>query len=156
MKNKKVTYLLIVVTVVVWGTIGWKVYNALKKDNVPITVKNERGVSPKESDSIQLILDYRDPFLGDYDGPKRAAATNTQAAAVTNRQPVQTEPEVLPDFRYMGVIRIGTETKAMVNINGETILLAVNEYAGEFVLLNISDEKLVVKRNRKEYTLPLR
>ena len=75
MKNKKVTYLLIVLTAVIWGTIGWKVYNAFKEDNVPIAAKGERAMPQKESDPIRLILDYRDPFLGDYDGPKRTTPT---------------------------------------------------------------------------------
>ena len=156
MKNKKVTYLLLILTVVIWGTIGWKVYNALKDDSIPVMAVNERVAPQKESDPIRLILNYRDPFLGDYNESKRPISSNSQIATIANnKQPVPSEPEVLPNFRYKGIIRVGTETKAMVNISGETVLFGINEHIGDFMISGISDEKLVVKRNKKEYSLPL-
>lgn len=64
MKNKKTTYLLLVLSIVVWGAAGWKVYNAFHTQPEVPTVKKETKTVLK--DSISLLLNYRDPFLGKY------------------------------------------------------------------------------------------
>ena len=155
MKNKKITYLLIVLTVAIWGTIGWKVYQALRKDDIPVISGNNIPLPKQDNSTPSLLLNYRDPFLGGYSEPVREVRVNNNPQSVVNRQPIIEEPEISPNFRYKGVIRVGAEIQAMVSVNGETLLFKANDQVGQFVISNILDDKLVVRMNKKEYTIPL-
>jgi len=155
MKNKKATYLLILLTIVIWGTIGWKVYRTLREDNIPITASSSKHIPKQVNNVPSLLLNYRDPFLGDYSEPLREEHVNTKPQSVMAKQPVIEEPEIFSDFQYKGIIKIGSEVQAMVYLDGETILCKVNDQVGEFVISNIFDDKLIVRRNKKERTLPL-
>ncbi len=153
MKKKATTYLLLILCVVVWGTIGWKVYAALQ-ENTPIPVPPVKvAVAPKK-DTISLLLNYRDPFLGGY--PKhKATVEKTVTEPAVHREVYAAPPqeEIVPDFQYKGVIRFGKMTQAIVNRNGESLMLKANETVGEFSVVQITDSKLVVSRKNKKYEL---
>ena len=65
-KNKKVTYLLIVLVALIWGLIFYKIYanfggNRLVEKNLPPSVAK---VEDGQRDSVfTLSFDYPDPFL---------------------------------------------------------------------------------------------
>lgn len=155
MKKKATTYILLSLCLVIWGTIGWKVYSAMQ-DDIPVPVNKIPAQAIPPKDTIALLLNYRDPFLGGYS--KQATQVEEPPREVAPKQEVnagQTETEVVPDFQYKGTIRMGKTTKAIVNRNGESMLLKANGRVGEFNILRIEDSRLVVTRKNKRYELPV-
>ncbi len=153
MKKKVTTYVLLTLCIVIWGTIGWKVYSALQDDTpVPVRAAKVAAVPPKETPS--LLLNYRDPFLGGYPQQKVKTEKASPEPVVERREyaePPQTE--VVPDFQYKGIIRFGKMTQAIINRNGESLMLKANEKVGEFNVVQITEAKLVVSRKNKKYEL---
>lgn len=156
MKNRKsTTSVLLLLCIVVWGTIGWKVFSNLN-DSPVLVAQIAKPVMAIRKDSIRLLLNYRDPFLGDYLMEDSSRTEVVQEAAYVNPEPnLGFEQETPPDFQYKGTIRIGKTSQAIVARQDENILLNVRDKIGEFVVLNISEEILTVSRAGKKYQLSI-
>nr|WP_320059421.1 hypothetical protein [uncultured Bacteroides sp.] len=155
MKNNKITtYILLLLSAGVWGIIAWRVYASLKDDTPGIQSVAKAPKKMKE-DTIALLLNYRDPFLGDY--PKGKTTIKEQKAKPVPAKQVNIQPqaEILPDFQYKGVIRLGKESQVIVSRNGENVMLKLKDKIGEFNVAEIRDDKLVVSCKGKKYDLPL-
>lgn len=66
MKNKKTVYFLVPIVLAIWGMIGWKVYAAIggrEKDVSIPSAEKKIKISTGISDTLELIANYRDPFL---------------------------------------------------------------------------------------------
>lgn len=156
MKYRKSTIsVLLFLCFAVWGTIGWKVYNNLKDPPVPVS-RVSKPVMPEKKDSINLLLNYQDPFLGDFlieDEPTTEVVQEPNFE--TLEQQMGYREEIIPNFQYKGIIRIGKVSQAIVAHQDENILLSVQDKIGEFVVLKITEEALTVSRAGKKYELNL-
>lgn len=154
MKNKKVTYLLLVLSIALWGFIGWKVYNAFNYDQPEIpTVKKE--VIMAEKDSIVLLLNYRDPFLGKYSSrsiTKDTLPTKRQTVpAVSPQKQVPTSPTV----QYKGAMNVGNTSMAILQKNGKVLTIKIGEEIDGYKLTKIDDNKIILSKERKKYEIPI-
>lgn len=156
MKNRKrTTSVLLLLCIVIWGTIGWRVFNNLNDSPVPVA-QVAKSVMEIKKDSISLLLNYRDPFLGDYLMEDSSRAEVVQEVVYVNPEPdLGFEQEVTPDFQFKGTIRIGKTSQAIVTRQDENILLNVRDKIGEFVVLDISENILTVSRTGKKYQLSI-
>ncbi len=156
MKKKATILILLFLCIVVWGTIGWKVYSALQEET-PVLVASVKAPAPKaQPDTLALLLDYRDPFLGGYPQQrKQVEETSLRQAVDREVYAEQPQEEVIPDFEYKGVVRMGQTTQAIVSRHGENLMVKVNEKVGEFSVLKITDNTLLVSRKNKQYELPI-
>ncbi|MDR0961935.1 MAG: hypothetical protein LBM62_05180 [Mediterranea sp.] len=154
MKTKKFTVpLLLILSIVIWGTIAWKVYAAMHEpsDAIPVIAATPKPVKPEEP---KLLLNYKDPFLGDYPPASQA----NEEKPVQKVSPVvrhTTEPirEVAPDFTYKGFMRMGKEVKALVELDGKSIQLKVGDQLGVFKIQLIEPHKLTVLHQSRKYEL---
>lgn len=154
MKNKKVTYFLLVLSVGLWGFIGWKVYAAFNftQPEIP-TVKKEPTIVSE--DSVALLLNYRDPFLGKYSQtillkdtlPKRRKSMTVSVAPK--------QAPTLPNVQFKGVINVGKKSMAIVQKSGKVITLKVGEEVDGFKLTKIDDSKIILSKERKRYEIPI-
>ena len=159
MKNKRASVvILLFVSLLVWGMIGWKVYAGLQP--APSVLPTRKTVErPAEPAGLAetLLLNYRDPFLDDSD-----RLVDTSA-----RQPMQAVPsgnaghyevpseEVQPDFHYKGMIRVGKSFQAIV-VSGEySRLLQRGDKVDGFTVKSIAEEQLVVTRKGKSYKISI-
>src|SRR5436190_1487204 len=67
MKNKKIVYLLLVVVVLIWGIIFYRIFSAVgapdnNTSNMNPTI--EKSADKTEVDTFNIDGNYRDPFLG--------------------------------------------------------------------------------------------
>jgi hypothetical protein len=68
-KNKKLTYILLPLVILIWGTIIWKFITGVSNSGInefkskPIPVTESVKEAP---DTIQLTFQYNDPFLHSY------------------------------------------------------------------------------------------
>lgn len=156
MKNKKViTSILLFLCVVIWGTIGWKVYSAFQDDDTVVPQPTKKNDIAEKKDTLHLLLNYRDPFLGDYLNDEVKEEKNIDQTIP--RKEIYEEPVIdnPPDFLYKGIIRFGKNTRAMVQWNGKSLMLGPKDKIGEFIIVQIKEEQLTVSRKNKKYELSI-
>lgn len=157
MKYKKSTIsVLLFLCFVVWGTIGWKVYSNMKDLPVSVRQVTKPLITEKKKDSACLLLNYRDPFLGDFSIEDEPSTNVMQEPNFeTPEQQKNYGEEIVPNIHYKGSIRIGKVLQAIVAHQDKSILLSVQEKIGDFVVLRITEEVLTVSREGKKYQLSL-
>lgn len=145
MKNKKITtYLLLAASIIIWGTIAWRLVKAFKKDEVVVEKTQPRPVDRKP-DSVVLLLNYEDPFLKD-PGGKTIHKEEDFDNPETDFFPQ--EPEVVqgPAFKFKGMMKAGKKSYGLLDLGGETIMVSPKEKIGDFYIVSITSDKLVVRR----------
>jgi hypothetical protein len=133
MKNKKLTYFLVVIVLGLWGLILYRVFDAVaaNDDNqLPVLVhqvKDTYGNFSIPNDTAKLMLNYRDPF--GLPEPKDTVTKRNQL--LSSKKITQTvRPAINWSFiSYSGYIRNPASKKliALVSINGQNVTLAEGE-----------------------------
>ena len=132
MKNKKLTYFLVLVVVAVWGMIIYRVFESLNIGDdlpeTPIAVKKEVYDDYElKKDTAKLLLNYRDPF-----GLTKQKDTVATAGAASAKPVIikKIKPAIDWSFiTYSGYIR-NPETKkliAILTIHDKRTMLAEGE-----------------------------
>ena len=145
MKNKKLTYLLGLVVLVVWGMILYRVFNAFDSNDgdvaaIPLkTAKEAYNDFSLPKDTTHLLLDYRDPF----GIVKQKDTDKVIIRKVSERKiPVQVKPMDWGFIRYSGYM-LNPATKkliALVSINGQNITLSEGQTKNDVKLIkNLRD-----------------
>lgn len=154
MKNKKVTYLLLVLSVVIWGVAGWKVYKAFNVQvEQPVIKQNAKNI---KKDSITLLLNYRDPFLGSYSITSALVDTvPLKKKTVSNvAPPKKVEPEAL-DIQFKGIMNIGKIPMAILQKAGKILTLKTGDEVDGYKITKIEENKIVLNKERKKYEIPI-
>jgi hypothetical protein len=146
MKNKKLTWFLIVVVAGVWGMILYRIFAAVGSSDdmsaVP-TIKPQMEVYndftiPK--DTTKLLLNYRDPF-----GLTKQKDTTMKLVKISSstQKALSIKPSINWSFiTYSGYIRNPASKRlvTLVNINGQNLTLTEGETKNQVKLLkNLKD-----------------
>jgi hypothetical protein len=158
MKNKKLSWVLLPVVVVIWAMIGWKVYASMSaEDDQFVPGKVDSGQTNNLSnvpDTYQLSLDYRDPFLDARSAPKK----NTHASAAQNSVPpkkIDAEPPVKkepPSIQYFGLVKEKTSNKTVgfLRVNGESFFVKQNDLISEITIIRLWRDSVEVRYDAKK------
>jgi hypothetical protein len=137
MKNKKTGYFLVPVVLIIWGMIGWKVYAVVlgNDKNAAITSPQSKIESITEiQDTIQLIANYRDPFLD-----KTSISEENSKLKIQNSklkiEKISIHPVLQaswPEISYHGLVKHSGSEKAVgfLDINGTTYFVEGGDEAG--------------------------
>lgn len=152
MKSKKTTWLLLILSVVIWGTAGWKVYKAFDTGaEQPVVRKIAKAV---EKDSISLLLNYRDPFLGNYsDVTVLPDPKPIKKSPVTSTVKPLQQPSVSPDVLFKGTLNVGKTCMAIIQKNNETLTVKAGDKVGDFKITAISDSQIILSKDGKKYEI---
>jgi hypothetical protein len=158
MKNKKVTYILIPLTLLIWGLIIFRVIDNFKQpQNADFkSAVNKRDVNQYLSkDTTSLLLNYPDPFLHRNVQSGRSISTdegsingeNVNLSVVTKAQ------VVFPLITYSGII-VNSKSKlktGLVKIASKDYLVKEGETVdGEKILKLYPDSVIILyKANKK-------
>lgn len=161
MKNKKITiYLLLPVTVVIWGVVAFSIVGKLNGDKSQ-QVEYFREIQVTEDinlrDSIVLIANYRDPFLGNSATRKSQAPkvkTSLHEKAFTDKRKTQ-KPVQWPEIIYGGVIINTQQDKntGLVKLDGKEYLVHVDEQINGIVFLSIYKDSIRVEYLKHRKTI---
>jgi hypothetical protein len=146
MKNKKVTYLLGLIVIAVWGIIIYRIFDASSGSDDPVPVSAAKRTKEPYNDysipkdTTHLLLNYRDPF-------GISKQKDTAEIPVRNLIHKITVPVVKPVMnwsfiKYSGYILNPGSKKliALVTINGQNTQLAEGETKLQVKLLrNLRD-----------------
>ncbi|OOQ58334.1 hypothetical protein [Mucilaginibacter pedocola] len=162
MKNKKVTYLLIVFVAVVWGLIGYRVFAALNSDEDGAVTPQKAAIVKepivdytRPEDTVKLNFNYRDPFEeGKEAPPVKVAALAAPVAVSRPAMPMGPPPINWGMIQYTGYIR-NPDTKkliALLTVNGKSLMLAEGEQGeGLKLLKNLKDSVKVAYQNKTKF-----
>ena len=164
MKNKKVTFALIVSVAAVWGIIFYRIFAASAEDD-PLPRPVVHQANSYESlddylvkDTFKLVLNYRDPFL-DKEDPKPDTTTitpKTVSSAGFNPVRISTHKKFInwDIVKYTGHIT-NPESKKMVcilTVNGKEYMLSEGQSADGVKLIKSGrDSVKVLYRDKMKF-----
>jgi len=156
MKNKKFTYLLGFLVLLVWGIIIHRIFSSMggdEEDQVPVAVKvnkepyNDYAVN---KDTTRLLLNYKDPF--EIARQPDTAKAKSHKLLTTKLLSIVTKPAFNWGFiKYSGYVRNPGSKKliAVVNINGKAIMMTEGETAEQVKLVKNLQDSIKVNFNGK-------
>lgn len=161
LKSKKALYILLPLTLVIWGLIGYKIYTGLKGDEpsdesisnfAPIKALN------KASDTFTLFNNYKDPFLTDIHKQADHSFTNkarTQTLAAKNPSPVKTNTVVNTDWpviQFSGILKNQTNAVSLLllSIGGKTYTLKQGDIAEGLKVVSFTNAEVTLLRGKEK------
>ena len=140
MKSKSAVYFLVLLVIVVWGLIAYRIYSTLKGGNSIPNKSDFTGDLVRDSAevSFKLIANYRDPFLGKYVGEKIS-----HPKAVQSLPPA---PILWPEIRFKGVIKNQQSNKllVLVTINGKERIMKADQMTDLVTVMKIYRDSIIV------------
>ena len=140
MANKRNTYILLPIVLIVWGLIAYKIYRQITPKAQRITHKSGNySYHPKTNTSTftyTLHTAYRDPFLGIL--PKK----HKKITQKKNVKPAVKKPIIkhsFPKLTYKGLVNpkaAKRESIFMIEINGKSELFKIGQSLSGVKLLN--------------------
>jgi hypothetical protein len=157
MKNKKLTYFLIFIVLIVWGLIIYRVFVSVGGDDdlVPVAtvkiIKEPYNDYSLPKDTTKLLLNYRDPFglVKFKDTVAIVAKTRTKTI-----QPKPISPFNWGFIHYAGYIRNSSSKKliALVSINGKNEMLSEGDTKDRVKLIkNLRDSIKISFNGRTKF-----
>ncbi|WP_317897772.1 hypothetical protein [Aurantibacillus circumpalustris] len=158
LKNKKTLYILIPVNILVWGFFVYRFYTAFTDSDVSIPIVQSKEIKVlglKDSIAYKLSMDYKDPFLKE---SKREYVHNYSNSGNQPKKPAPVKtpsiapaPKVLPDVKYLGLIKNNTSgmATALVSVNGQSKLIKQNESIDGIIFKTFNQDSLVAKWGRE-------
>lgn len=155
MKNKKLTYFLLVVVAGVWGLIIYKVLVGIYANNdMPVVSDIKATREPLndyalQKDTTHLLLNYRDPF-----GVTKQKDTSVKINRSFHPKniPIVAKPTMNWSFiTYSGYIRNPASKRliALVSINGQNTTLSEGETRNQVKLLKNMRDSIKVSYQGK-------
>ncbi|MEO1486503.1 MAG: hypothetical protein AAFU57_12195 [Bacteroidota bacterium] len=142
MQQKRKTYLLLALVVVVWGILGFRIVKTLSpdSDNSPVVVSTTDFSIPEiKNDSFAISANYRDPFLGTWAKADKPAKTKKKLKKVP-------PPPKIPVIYSGSMAENGKKGRMFfVTINGKQHLMRVNQTVEKVRLLKGNKETITVR-----------
>lgn len=160
MKNKKVTYLLILAVAGLWAVIFHRIYAATKEDEggiVDLPQKKQQLFNEvnHEHDQWEFAMDYRDPFTANTirieEGVRMVLRPNEQSIVVP--KPVVGWPEI----GYLGWIGgVNNAKLALLTVGGKETMLAEGQQALGVKMKNITPDSVKIEYERETRFIKLK
>jgi hypothetical protein len=159
MKNKKMTYILIPIVILVWGIVIFKIFNYTDDSNGANTspvfsASNE--VLSLEKDTFSIIAQYKDPFLGknsnyydsEFGDESESQPENSTQVKVPELK--KEEPKVavkFPALVYGGLIYNAKTKKtiALLKINNREYLVNKGDNIDNVEMVEIYNDSIKIK-----------
>lgn len=135
--KKKLTFPLLVLVLLLWGAIFYRIFSGLGADNevipLPKTTVSAKATTERADDDT-LLLNYRDPFLSDV----QEVIDMEDDSVIMDYEYVEEAPYVdWSQVQYLGSVNNSGSGKAiaLVSINGREYMLTSGETVDGFTLL---------------------
>jgi type II secretory pathway component PulC len=152
MKNKKMLYLLIPGTLIVWGLIIFKIINNMHSEEGPASQHLLAASATVEnvSDTFSIHPDYRDPFLGKI--IQRTDLSDRPAKINVPVIPVVKAPTPWPTIVYGGIIKNQKLNKEMIllQINGQDFMVKSGETINGIQLFKVFHDSIEVHFSKEK------
>ncbi|MBA7543585.1 hypothetical protein ES705_35916 [subsurface metagenome] len=161
MKNRKLLYILIPASVIIWGAIAINIINNLRR-STDYKQENYLPFSESSSDSVEegytLIADYPDPFRPQYTSSPVSIAQKNEKTQVRNtrtdrRNPIQRRRIVWPNIEYLGVIINEDQRVALLKIDNSNTIMQAGDVSRQIKLKKMYNDsvQLIYQGEEKVY-----
>lgn len=151
-KKNKFVKILLPVVILIWGYVGYVIFDAFSSDDseiqkTPVT-SNYTKLTIEKKESFELLPIDIDPFLGTlYKKPK------TKRTASVNK-PSKKEIK-WPTIQFQGIVSGGASSVYMVSINGQQYLLSMGDEIQNVKLIKGSSEAISLKFEGQTKQFPI-
>jgi hypothetical protein len=170
MGKKAKLYLLVLVNLMVWGYVGYKVYGALQGDDDLNFATNQlpiKTIDKQTEVAIDVLnLNYPDPFLkngnfssNNYSNQNKNYNQNNNA----NPKPVnpiiaKATPTVAAkvlDIKYMGLVKNNSNGNftALLSVNGKSTFVKPNDVVEGYTIKTITNESIMAVKGKEKLTI---
>ena len=157
MKNKKLQYVLIPAVILIWGAIGYSVFNHLKQDpemeQLPYLPAYTDGKNVPDEENYTLLNNYRDPFR------RYSPVKKTKTVEKKEKQPVRRNAPNRPQQRiywpgivYNGVIVNDERELALLQIAGSSVIMTTGETHAEIKLIKLYTDSVRLEYKGEQNT----
>ena len=141
--KKKLTYILIAGSLLVWGMVIYKLFSYIDGGDDSMTRHNSIVASPhiiEKEEEYTLLLNYRDPFLGKAEASlekNNSGSISTKKKKVAKTIKVPEKPLDISFISYAGMITNPTTKKkvALVTIKGKQSMVSEGEVLDEIIFI---------------------
>ncbi|MDR1755733.1 MAG: hypothetical protein LBR65_02075 [Culturomica sp.] len=151
--SKRVSALLFLAVVVVWGLVIRKVITALS-DPGPVFPATSRETVAVPEKKAELLLNYRDPFLGRTFSPPPSPPADP---GKKGRNIPAVQPDTPPAFRYKGIIGKQRKEWLLIEAGRETRMIdwKKEKQIEGYGIEQVYPDSLVLSREKKRYVIRL-
>lgn len=156
MKNKKLTYLLLVLVLIIWGLVFYRVFSKSGADSFGKT-KSNRIISVDESmksDSFSIVNNYPDPFKITFSSMRgnngKGEGDAIQTNGVNNYQQQNIEQVIWPEVIYKGEIlnEKTKQTTVIISVNGVSYLTPIGKMVGIVEIISLATDSIQLRYNK--------
>lgn len=158
MKNKKMVGFLVIIAVIIWGLIFYKIFNTIgahdnANSNMTIEI-SRRDTSFHKADTFMIMNNYRDPFLGTRTANYKKENANAVKKNVIPAPKVATTVK-WPVIVYNGIIKKKESVRplALVKIDGKSEFMTKGYVVDEVELINLYKDSISVGFNGERKTI---
>jgi hypothetical protein len=152
MKSKKNIYFLAAAVLIVWGLLGYRIFNTLspkeivQRANTPTKFKPAQATATKEFD---VVLNYRDPFLNTAIG-KPPKKKHVKATTTTPKKP-------FPVIQYKGVVsgKNNRHQVFLITIDGQAYFFKKNSIQKNVKLIRGTAKKITLTFDGQQQTFAI-
>ncbi len=161
MRNKKLTYILIPVVILLWGYIFYKIFWGARNTNEYVNYRQIKAdtltIKPEEFE-YDLLVNYTDPFLKNRtvkrDAIKKQNEQTNQSRRVNTRRR-RTQATRWPNIKYGGIITNESSEKItiLVEIDNSKCLMNIGEERKGVIIMHYYPDSIIVKYKEEEKTI---
>lgn len=161
-KNK--TYFLLTAALIIWGLIGYKIYQHIKPEKktneIAFNSSQHKNEKRKMKSNYQLHSGYRDPFLGSIKKNENEIHLQNSSKKASNQiNSKEKQESSIFSITYKGMVNPKaheSESVFMIEINGKNELFKIKETIQNVTLLSGNKEKIKIKYNNKVSEIPIK
>lgn len=163
MKNKKVTYILLPLVIIVWGLVVYRMFfeGKIKPENISAVAKPVIKESSKEEKSTyKLIANYRDPFLSSIKQSLVKTENNKEKeennrSTNLRRRRTNISRTRWPEISYGGFVEGDKDQKItiLLSIKNRDYLAQEGDTVDQIFIKAFYNDSLIVVYNEEEKTL---
>lgn len=167
MKNKKTTYILFFLVILIWGIIGFRIYNHVHDsgtDQTPFVILPLSRAGSDTSGTKRLKLNYNDPFLKrnvsvaktiTMPEKKYSAQTNIRRRIGEFNRKAPEKSVSWPDVSYSGLILNDktNEELGLLQVNNESYLIRNGDIRNDIIIVKIFSDSIFVSYQDETRTI---
>lgn len=164
MKNKKLTYILFPIVIIIWGLVIYRIFfeGRTKPENITPVVKPVIKTDAKEEQkAYRLIANYRDPFLNEIKTSvieikqeEKKEEVNQRSSNLRRRRTSISRIR-WPEIKYGGFIEDDQNQKftILLNIKNRDYLAHEGDTVDQIFIKEFHKDSIIVVYNNEEKTL---